>query len=81
MTRYELDVSKLARALDEQRSRMQLTWSQLAGQAGVSKNVVSRLRHGEKCSVDAFLTLLLFLGNEDICHLIRPTSKTTESRK
>ncbi len=62
MARAKIDVSKLYAALDEERTASDLSWRQLAGEIGVSPSLLSRLGGGLRPDVDAFVTLVRWLG-------------------
>jgi transcriptional regulator with XRE-family HTH domain len=61
-TRGRVDVEGLYRALDAEREAQGLSWRQLAKEIGVSASLLSRLGNGLRPDVDAFATLVQWLG-------------------
>ncbi len=62
MARAKIDVSKLYSALDAERTAKGVSWRQLAHEIGVSPSLFSRLGGGLRPDVDAFVTLVRWLG-------------------
>ena len=62
MARATIDVSKLYAALDAKRKARVGSWRQLAADIGVSPSLFSRLGNGLRPDVDAFVTLVRWLG-------------------
>lgn len=62
MTRYELDVAKLTRALEGRREHRGLSRRQFASEVGVDQALLHRMREGKKPSAEALLTILVYLG-------------------
>lgn len=62
MARATIDVSKLYAALDAKRKARVVSWRQLAADIGVSPSLFSRLGNGLRPDVDAFVTLVRWLG-------------------
>jgi len=57
-----LDVGALYAALDVERHARNLSWRQLAKEAGVGPSTLSRLGNGYRPDVDAFAKLVQWLG-------------------
>ncbi|HVV09190.1 helix-turn-helix transcriptional regulator [Amycolatopsis sp.] len=57
-----LDAGRLYQALDAQREARALSWRQLAGEAGVSASLVSRMGNGHRPDLDGFIALVQWLG-------------------
>jgi transcriptional regulator with XRE-family HTH domain len=62
LARAKIDVSKLYDALNEERTVREFSWRQLAAEIGVSPSLLSRLGNGLRPDVDAFVTLVRWLG-------------------
>lgn len=62
LARATIDVSKLYAALDAKRKARVVSWRQLAADIGVSPSLFSRLGNGLRPDVDAFVTLVRWLG-------------------
>jgi transcriptional regulator with XRE-family HTH domain len=62
VARGGIDVSRLYAALDAQRSARGLSWRQLAKEIEVSPSLLSRMANGLRPDVDAFATLVQWLG-------------------
>lgn len=62
MAREQIDVEGLYAALDAQRQARSLSWRQLAKEVEVSPSLLSRLANGLRPDVDAFVTLVQWLG-------------------
>jgi transcriptional regulator with XRE-family HTH domain len=56
------DRPALFAALDQQRVRRSLTWSQVARDTGVSIATIRRTKHGGRMEVDGMLALVNWLG-------------------
>lgn len=57
-----LDAARLYAALDAEREAQELSWRQLATEAGVSASLVSRMGNGHRPDLDGFITLVQWLG-------------------
>jgi transcriptional regulator with XRE-family HTH domain len=57
-----LDVAGLYAALSAKRRAEELSWRQLAQRIGISASTLTRLANGQRPDVDAFLTLVRWLG-------------------
>lgn len=62
MAKTKVDVRSLLGSLDQARQSKGLSWRQLAGEAGVTPSLLSRLRNGYKPDTDGFMTLVRWLG-------------------
>jgi transcriptional regulator with XRE-family HTH domain len=62
LARSKIDVSKLYGALDAERNARGISWRQLAAEIGVSPSLLSRLSNDQRPDVDAFMTLVQWLG-------------------
>jgi transcriptional regulator with XRE-family HTH domain len=62
MARGHVDVERLHAALDAEREARSLSWRQLAKEIEVSPSLLSRLGNGLRPDVDAFATLVQWLG-------------------
>jgi transcriptional regulator with XRE-family HTH domain len=56
------DSKALYAALDVQRSRREMTWSQVAAETGVSAATITRMRAGGRLEVDGMLAMVRWLG-------------------
>jgi transcriptional regulator with XRE-family HTH domain len=77
MAEARLNVEALVAALDSKRRAQNLSWRQLAGEAGVSQSTLTRMTQGKRPDVDTFASLLRWLGMpaEDFLVGERPKSK------
>jgi transcriptional regulator with XRE-family HTH domain len=57
-----VDVAALYAALDQQRQAAGLSWRELAARLGLSASTFTRMAQGHRPDVDAFATLLRWLG-------------------
>jgi transcriptional regulator with XRE-family HTH domain len=57
-----VDVAALYAALDQKRQAEDLSWRELAARLGLSASTFTRLAQGHRPDVDAFATLLRWLG-------------------
>ncbi|GAA1213926.1 helix-turn-helix domain-containing protein [Prauserella alba] len=57
-----MDLSRLHDALDAQRRARDLSWRQLAEEAGVSPSLLSRMGNGQRPDLDGFIALVQWLG-------------------
>ena len=57
-----MDTRRLYDALDAQRRARDLSWRQLAQQAGVSPSLLSRMGNGQRPDLDGFIALVQWLG-------------------
>jgi transcriptional regulator with XRE-family HTH domain len=57
-----VDVAALYAALDQQRRAAGLSWRELAARLGLSASTFTRMAQGHRPDVDAFATLLRWLG-------------------
>lgn len=62
MTQAKLDVDTLIAALDAKRKTRNLSWRQLAGEAGVSPSTLTRMHQGKRPDVNTFSALVRWLG-------------------
>ena len=62
VARDRLDTDALYAALNAQRAARELSWRQLAKEVGVSPSTMTRLANGQRPDVDAFATLVRWLG-------------------
>ena len=62
MSRPHLDVQALRDALDQQRRTRQMSWRQVASEAGISPSTLSRMTQGKRPDVDSFAALVDWLG-------------------
>jgi transcriptional regulator with XRE-family HTH domain len=62
MPNSQLDTDALFAALDAQRKAKELSWRQVAGEAGVSASTLTRLGQGKRPDVDSFAALIHWLG-------------------
>ncbi|MBB3662484.1 transcriptional regulator with XRE-family HTH domain [Prauserella sediminis] len=57
-----MDLPRLHDALDAQRRARDLSWRQLAEEAGVSPSLLSRMGNGQRPDLDGFIALVQWLG-------------------
>lgn len=78
----KVNVAALYAALDEQRQARNISWRQLARELDLSPSLMSRLANGLRPDVDAFATLLEWLGMPAASFLAedKPSGATPESR-
>lgn len=62
MAKTKIDARALLGALDQARQSKDMSWRQLASDAGVTPSLLSRLRNGYKPDADGFMTLVRWLG-------------------
>ncbi len=62
MAQARLDVAALYVTLDSKRQQRQLSWRQLAHDAGVGPSTLSRMAQGNRPDVDSFVALIQWLG-------------------
>jgi transcriptional regulator with XRE-family HTH domain len=58
----KVDVGRLHKALDGQRTARSLSWRQLAHEAKVSPSLLSRMGNGLRPDLDGFVALVQWLG-------------------
>jgi transcriptional regulator with XRE-family HTH domain len=58
----KLNTAALYAALDAQRTARELSWRQLAKEVGVSPSTMTRLANGQRPDIDAFASLVRWLG-------------------
>jgi transcriptional regulator with XRE-family HTH domain len=58
----DVDIAVLYDALDAQRRARDLSWRQLAGEAGVSPSTLTRMAQGRHPDLDGFASLTKWLG-------------------
>lgn len=61
-TGSQLDVAALYAALDSKRRTLELSWRQVATEAGVSPSTLTRTGQGKRPDVDSFAALVQWLG-------------------
>ena len=62
MAKTKIDARSLLGSLDQARQSKEMSWRQLAADAGVTPSLLSRLRNGYKPDADGFMTLVHWLG-------------------
>jgi transcriptional regulator with XRE-family HTH domain len=62
MAQSRLDVAALYVTLDSERQQRELSWRQLAQEAGVGPSTLSRMAQGNRPDVDSFVALVQWLG-------------------
>jgi transcriptional regulator with XRE-family HTH domain len=62
MAESRLNVVALYRTLDSERQQRQLSWRQVAHDAGVGPSTLSRMAQGKHPDVDSFVALVQWLG-------------------
>jgi transcriptional regulator with XRE-family HTH domain len=62
MTEARLDVQALYAALDTQRQTREMSWRQVAKEAGVSPSTLTRMTQEKRPDVDSFAALVAWLG-------------------
>jgi transcriptional regulator with XRE-family HTH domain len=62
MPKLVVDVEALHGALDAKRKSKGLSWRDLASELDVSASTFTRMAHGQRPDIDAFATLLAWLG-------------------
>ncbi|MFC4005024.1 helix-turn-helix domain-containing protein [Prauserella oleivorans] len=71
-----LDARRLYDALDAQRRARDLSWRQLADEAGVSPSLLSRMGNGQRPDLDGFIALVQWLGAPAEDFMLRPDEKS-----
>ncbi|WUD29812.1 helix-turn-helix domain-containing protein [Lentzea sp. NBC_00516] len=56
-----VDVARLRAALDAERRTREISWRQLAQQAGISPSLLSRMQNGSKPDIESFAALVQWL--------------------
>jgi transcriptional regulator with XRE-family HTH domain len=64
MPEVVVDVDSLYAALDAKREAQRLSWRDLASQLDISPSTFTRMSQGRRPDVDAFATLLRWLGRQ-----------------
>ncbi|MBB3049438.1 transcriptional regulator with XRE-family HTH domain [Prauserella isguenensis] len=67
-----MDLRRLHDALDAQRRARDLSWRQLAEEAGVSPSLLSRMGNGQRPDLDGFIALVQWLGTPAEEFMSRP---------
>lgn len=67
-----VDVAKLYDALQAERRTRELSWRQLAQQAGVSPSLLSRMGNGQRPDLDGFIALVQWLGEKAETFMVTP---------
>jgi transcriptional regulator with XRE-family HTH domain len=62
MSNQGLDVAALYAALDSQRRAKEISWRQVAKEAGVSPSTITRMKDSKMPDVDGFAALVGWLG-------------------
>jgi transcriptional regulator with XRE-family HTH domain len=62
MTSQGVDVAALYAALDAQRRAREISWRQVAKEAGVSPSTITRMKDSNRPDVDGFAALVGWLG-------------------
>ena len=62
MAESRLDVAALYVTLDSERQQRELSWRQVAHEAGVGPSTLSRMAQGNRPDVDSFVALIQWLG-------------------
>ena len=62
MAESRLDVAALYVTLDSERRQRELSWREVAHQAGVGPSTLSRMAQGHRPDVDSFVALVQWLG-------------------
>lgn len=60
-----VDYKEMHRHLDARRCKRDLSWRQVAAETDVPPGTFSRLRKGEGCANDAFVSLLVWLNADE----------------
>jgi transcriptional regulator with XRE-family HTH domain len=76
-----LDVEALYAALDEQRKAKELSWRELAKEAGVSPSTLTRLGQKKRPDVDSFAALIAWLGIPGDQFLRSAEAKATKKKE
>ncbi|HXG08679.1 MAG TPA: helix-turn-helix transcriptional regulator [Gemmataceae bacterium] len=77
MPETTIDVEALYAALDAKRQQEDLSWRELAHKLKISPSTLTRMAQGRRPDVDAFATLLRWLGMSADAFM-RPTPKKKE---
>lgn len=62
MTEAHLDIPALYAALDANRKEKDLSWRDVAREAGVSPSTLTRMAQGKRPDVDGFAAMIAWLG-------------------
>lgn len=82
-----LDLAGLYDRLDAKRETLGISWREVAKQTGLSPSTISRMTNGHKPSVDAFLKILEWVGDDPIMAALamaqkrRPTETNPDLRE
>jgi transcriptional regulator with XRE-family HTH domain len=78
-----IDVAALHDALDSKRRLHEMSWRELAGELEISPSTFTRLAQGARPDVDAFATLLRWLGEPASNYMLgdEPEQRTPSSSK
>jgi transcriptional regulator with XRE-family HTH domain len=75
-TRYVLDVTALAAAVETVTRHRKISLRDVAGETGLSPSTLTRISQGQKPDADGLLTLLAWL-NADAAGFARPRAQET----
>jgi transcriptional regulator with XRE-family HTH domain len=78
MPETTVDVDALYAALDAKRQKEALSWRELAGNLRISPSTLTRMAQGRRPDVDAFATLLRWLGMSADAFMRSSTRKKEE---
>ena len=78
VSRGRLDTSTLFAALDAARKSRKMSWRQLAKEVGVSPSTMTRLANGQRPDVDAFASLVAWLGQPADSFLVSDTAPAVD---
>jgi transcriptional regulator with XRE-family HTH domain len=80
MPEAHLDVEALYKALDARRKSRELSWRDVAREAGVSPSTLTRMAQGKRPDVDGFAALVTWLGVSADSYL-RPSLRAKDKSK
>ncbi len=75
-----MDTRRLYDALDAQRRARDLSWRQLAQQAGVSPSLLSRMGNGQRPDLDGFIALVQWLGAQAEEFMVWPDDRPRDEQ-
>jgi transcriptional regulator with XRE-family HTH domain len=75
-----VDTQRLYEALDAQRRARNLSWRQLARQAGVSPSLLSRMGNGQRPDLDGFVALVQWLGAQAEEFMVWPDERPRDEQ-
>lgn len=81
MAQTVIDVGRLFAVLDSRVTAEGISWRQAAAKIGVSPSLLSRLRNGQRPDLDAYASIVRWLGMSADAFLGDPSTETSPERE